>query len=110
MRPSCLVFRHECPPFLRQRRLQGASRSRQERFDGLIRDTQCLADLDLAHALVVEQGEGEALPLGQTLEGGIDTAGKLAFGEMAQLPGRLAFLWYRIGDRRVATGARPIDA
>src|SRR5437868_1106462 len=87
--PSCLALGHEPPPVLFQRDLERAARPRQQRLHRLVRYTHRLAYLDLAHALVVKEGQRQPLPLGQRLQRGVDALTQLALGQVPQLRRRL---------------------
>src|SRR6476646_8985576 len=91
---SCLVLRHELLPIILQRRFQSPAGPRQQRLHGLVRYSKHTADLDLAHTLVVEEGDRQPLPLRQRLQRRIDTRAKLTLDQMAHLACRLGLLRY----------------
>ena len=61
-------FRQQRAPFVLERGLERPACARQKRLDRLVRYIHDLADLDLAHTLVVEEGECQPLPIGQRLQ------------------------------------------
>src|SRR6516164_2737202 len=109
-RVSCLALRDQAPPFFLQRRLERTARARQQRLHGLVRYAQHVADLDLAHALVVEKRDRQPLPLGQRLQRRVDAGAELALGEIADLCGGCALLRHLLHNLDIATGAHAIDA
>ena len=90
--------------------LQRAARPRQQRLHGLVRYAHHLAHLDLAHALVVKEGERQPLPLRQRLERRIDAL-RQARARPTAAPGPAARSppAPSSDDRRVAPRAHAID-
>jgi hypothetical protein len=66
--------------------------------------------LNLAHALVVEKGDCQTLPLGQRLQRRVYAGAKLALGEISHLCRRRALLRHLLYHLDVATGAHAVDA
>src|SRR5262245_45086044 len=107
---SCLALRDQRAPFFLQRHLERAARPRQQRFHRLVRYAQHGAHLNLAHALVVEKGDRQTLPLGQRLQRRVHAGAKLALGEISHLSRRCALLRHLLHFLDIATGANTIDA